>query len=213
MAGLLDLLTGAQAEPAKQQLGQQFGLDDALTQKAMAALIPALSAGLKSNASQPGGVEALLGALKKGSHSEFLDNPGKLAEPETTAEGNGILGHLLGSKELSRSVAGQAAQATGIDSGVLKQMLPVVATMVMGALSKRSQEPDTLSQLTGLLGGGQSSASGSALGGLLGGLLGGGSKRSATQEGGLGMLGALFDADKDGSAMDDIFQMVLKGRG
>lgn len=33
MAGLLDLLTGAQAQPAKQQLGQQFGLDDDMTQK------------------------------------------------------------------------------------------------------------------------------------------------------------------------------------
>ena len=51
------------------------------------------------------------------------------------------------------------------------------------------------------------------LGGLLGGLLGGGRQQQASQSNGLGMLGALFDADRDGSAMDDIFQMVLKGRG
>jgi len=211
MAGLLDLLAGAQAEPAKQQLGRQFGLSDSLTQEALSAIVPALAAGLKSNAGKSGGVEALLGALSQGNHSRYIDEPSLLGQPETLNDGNGILGHLLGSKDMSRSVASHAAQKTGLDSGLLKKMLPIVATMVMGSLSKRSQEPDTLSQLTSLLGGSQQQQS-SGLGGLLGGLLGGGQKQ-APQSNGLGMLGALFDADRDGSAMDDIFQMVLKGRG
>lgn len=212
MAGLLDLLAGAQAQPAKHQLGQQFGLSEDMTQQAMAALIPALAAGLKSNASKPGGVEALLDALNQGNHGEYLDQPSLLGRTETRDDGNGILGHLLGSKDLSRSVASQAAEKTGLDSKLLQQMLPIVATMVMGSLSKRSEEPDTVSQLAGMLGGGQAS-SGGGLGGLLGGLLGGGRQRQAPQNDGLGLLGALFDADRDGSAMDDIFQMVLKGRG
>lgn len=211
MAGLLDLLAGAQAQPAKQQLGQQFGLSEDMTQQAMAALIPALAAGLKSNASKPGGVEALLGALNKGTHSQYLDNPNLLGQTATRDEGNGILGHLLGSKEVSRSVASRASEKTGLDSGILKQMLPIVATMVMGSLSKKSEQPDTVSQLAGMFGGGQKQQSG-GLGGLLGGLLGGGQKQQAAQSDGLGMLSALFDADKDGSAMDDIFQMVLKNR-
>ncbi|MCR9269401.1 MAG: DUF937 domain-containing protein [Hyphomonadaceae bacterium] len=211
MAGLLDLLAGTQARPAKQQLGQQFGLSEDMTQQAMAALIPALAAGLKSNASQPGGVEALLGALNKGSHSRYLDEPSLLGRPETRDEGNGILGHLLGSKEVSRSVASRASEKTGLDSAVLKQMLPIVATMVMGSLSKKSEEPETVSQLAGLLGGGQPQPNDGGLGGLLGGLLGSGRQKPA-QSDGLGMLGALFDADRDGSAMDDIFDMVLKSR-
>lgn len=210
MAGLLDLLTGAQAQPAKQKLGQQFGLNEDMTQQAMAALIPALAAGLKSNASQPGGVEALLGALGKGGHSRYLDEPDLLDRAETRDDGNSILGHLLGSKEVSRSVASRASEQTGLSSDLLKQMLPIVATMVMGSLSKKSEEPDTVSQLAGMLGGGQAAESG-GLGGLLGGLLGGGSKQASASDG-LGMLGALFDADRDGSAMDDIFQMVLKRR-
>ena len=212
MAGLLDLLAGAHAQPAKQQLGQQFGLSEDMTQQAMAALIPALAAGLKSNASQSGGVEALLGALSKGSHSRYLDEPGLLDRTETRNDGNSILGHLLGSKEVSRSVASRASEKTGLSSDLLKQMLPIVATMVMGSLSKKSEEPDTVSQLAGMLGGGQS-AQGGGLGGLLGGLLGGGrQQQQQPASDGLGMLGALFDADRDGSAMDDIFQMVLKGR-
>lgn len=213
MAGLLDLLTGTQAQPAKQQLGQQFGLSDDMTQQAMAALIPALAAGLKSNASKPGGAEALLEALNKGTHSRYLDDPGLLNRSETRDEGNGILGHLLGSKDVSRAVASRAAEKTGLGDDLLKQMLPVVATMVMGSLAKKSEEPDTLSQLAGLLGGAsQPQQQSGGLGGLLGGLLGGGRQQQPAQSNGLGMLGALFDADRDGSAMDDIFQMVLKQR-
>lgn len=213
MAGLLDLLAGAQAKPAKQQLGRQFGLSDDMTQQAMSALIPALAAGLKSNASKPGGVEALLGALNKGSHQKYVDDPSLLERPETRTDGNSILGHLLGSKEVSRAVASRASEKTGLGDDVLKQMLPVLATMVMGSLAKKSEEPDTLSQLAGLLGGGQSQQRQSGgLGGLLGGLLGGGRQQQSAQSDGLGMLGALFDADRDGSAMDDIFQMVLKQR-
>jgi len=50
-------------------------------------------------------------------------------------------------------------------------------------------------------------------GGLIGAITGGGARpRQATdqqQAGGLGsMLGNLLDADKDGSAMDDIFDML-----
>jgi hypothetical protein len=53
-------------------------------------------------------------------------------------EGNGILGHLFGSKEVSRAVAAQAAQATGIGQEILKQMLPVIASTMMGGLYKQS---------------------------------------------------------------------------
>jgi hypothetical protein len=218
MAGLLDLLNGAQAQPAQQQLGAQFGLDENMTQMAMKALIPALSAGIKSNASKPGGIEALLGALQGGQHSQYLDQPERMSQQQTRDEGNGILGHLLGSKNMSRNVASHAAEKTGIDSDILKQMLPLVATMVMGSLSKKSQEPDVMSGLMGMLSGAQPQPAPKAkgLGGLLGGLLGGAKRQQqqpAPATNPLGALGGLFDADKDGSAMDDIFQMVMKGRG
>src|SRR5262249_17250068 len=42
------------------------------------------------------------------------------------------------SKDLSRAVANQAAQATGIGQDVLKQMMPAIAAMLMGGLSKQS---------------------------------------------------------------------------
>jgi len=53
-------------------------------------------------------------------------------------QGNDVLGQLFGSKDLSRAVAAQAAQATGIGQQVLQQMLPVIASMIMGGLFKQS---------------------------------------------------------------------------
>ena len=83
-------------------------------------------------------MESLLGALNRGNHSQYLENPELLGQQATTEDGNSILGHIFGSKDVSRAVAGRAAEQTGIGADILKQMLPVVATMVMGGLSKQN---------------------------------------------------------------------------
>ncbi|MEM7766211.1 MAG: DUF937 domain-containing protein [Pseudomonadota bacterium] len=221
MAGLnlMDMLSGPAGRNAVGQLGQQFGLSEGQSAQAVAALLPALSSGLKRNVSQPGGLEALVGALGSGHHQQYLDQPAKLAEPGTVADGNAILGHLLGSKDVSRAAAARASQKTGISDTLMKQMLPLVATMVMGSLSKQKQDPNVGNLLMGALsgGGGQQTAGGGGgglLGGILGSVMGGGRKAQPQQVqhgGGMaGMLGNLLDADKDGSAMDDIFEMLTK---
>lgn len=137
MNPILDMLTGAGGGGAIQQIGQRFGLSEEQTGSALGQLVPALMAGLQQNASQ-GGIESLLGALGSGNHSQYLDEPERLAQDATTQEGNSILGHIFGSKDVSRAVANRASEQTGIGADVIKQMLPVVATMVMGGLSKQT---------------------------------------------------------------------------
>ena len=48
-----------------------------------------------------------------------------------------MLGHILGSKDASRQLASEAAARTGLDVGILKKMLPAIAAMLMGGLSKQ----------------------------------------------------------------------------
>ncbi|MDA0207637.1 MAG: DUF937 domain-containing protein [Acidobacteria bacterium] len=135
----MNLLESIASSPgALSQLGQSVGLSEGQTQSALKALLPALSSGLKKNTAQPSGLEGLLSALNQGGHAKYLEKPEQLSAAGAIAEDNGILGHLLGNKETSRRVAQRASQQTGISDGVLKQMLPLVATMVMGALSKQS---------------------------------------------------------------------------
>jgi hypothetical protein len=186
---ILDIIRNAQGGSAVQQLGQQFGLDETEVSSALSALVPALAAGFQNNASSPQGLDGLLGALTGGQHQRYMDDPGTLSQPDTAADGNGILGHIFGSKDVSRQVASQAASQTGIGEGVLKAMLPVVAAMMMGAMSKRVAQP---------------AAAGAGIGGDTG--LGGGL---------LSMLAPALDANRDGSMVDDVAGLVgrlLSGR-
>ena len=138
MLPLFDMLANAQNGKGMEMLARQFNLSQQQTQLAVEALLPAFSQGLKRNASDPYGVGAFMSAMATGSHAKYFEDAQKAFAPQGVAEGNGILGHLFGSKELSRAVASQAAQATGIGQQVLQQMLPVIASMIMGGLFKQS---------------------------------------------------------------------------
>ena len=136
---ILDSLLNSGDGGAVRQLGAQFGLAPEQAQSALAALVPALMAGFQNNISREGGLDSLASALAGGGHHEYVNNPATLADPATTADGNGILGHIFGSKDVSRQVAQQASAQTGIDPGLLEQMLPVIAALAMGAMSRQSQ--------------------------------------------------------------------------
>lgn len=138
MLPLYDMIANAQNGQAVDLLARQFNLSQQQTQLALEALLPAFSQGLKRNAADPYGVGAFLSALSTGRHAQYFDDAANAFSSQGVAEGNGILGHLFGSKELSRAVAAQAAQATGLGQDILRQMLPVIAAMVMGGLFKQS---------------------------------------------------------------------------
>ncbi len=138
MLPLFDMLANAQNGQAMEQLSRQFGLSMQQTQSAVEALMPAFSQGLKRNTSDPYGLGSFMSAMASGQHAKYFEDAQKAFAPQGVSEGNGILGHLFGSKDLSRAVADQAAQVSGVSSQVLQQMLPVIASMIMGGLFKQS---------------------------------------------------------------------------
>jgi len=138
MMPLIDMLNNADNGRAMDLLARQFNLSQQQAQLAVEALLPAFSQGLKRNASDPYGVAGFLGAMASGQHAKYFEDAQNAFSQQGVSEGNGILGHLFGSKDLSRAVAAQAAQATGIGQQVLQQMLPVIASMIMGGLFKQS---------------------------------------------------------------------------
>ena len=142
------LMKGAQGG-AVDQLGRKFGLDGAQTQQALGAIMPALAGGLQKNTQSADGLAGLTKALQSGGHQRYLDEPESLDDSGAIADGNGVLGHLLGSKDASRALADQTQSSTGIDAGIIKQMLPLVASMVMGGLSKETNDGSALAESTG----------------------------------------------------------------
>ena len=176
---ILDSILNAQGGGASRQLGQQFGLNESQVSSALAALVPALAAGFQNNVSSSQGLDSLVSALGGGQHQRYVDDAVALSRPETVADGNGILGHIFGSKDVSRQVASRVASQTGISESVLKSMLPVVAAMMMGSMSKQVTQPAGFQANAG-----------------------------AAQEGLLGMLTPMLDANRDGSVVDDVIGLI-----
>ncbi|MET3596311.1 hypothetical protein ABID26_005729 [Mesorhizobium shonense] len=138
MPSLFDIFAQAQNGSGMQALAQQFGLSQQQAQAAVQALLPAFSQGLQRNTADPYGMGAFMTAMASGQHAKYFEDATRAFSPQGVDEGNGILGHLFGSKDLSRAVAAQAAQATGLSQQVLQQMLPAMASMMMGGLFKQT---------------------------------------------------------------------------
>lgn len=177
---ILEAILSAQDGAAAREAGRSVGLSQEQTNAALSAIVPALAAGLSRNATQQGGLDALLGALGGGGHSRYVDQPSMLGGQEAIADGNGILGHILGSKDMSRAVATQASAQTGISADILKRLLPIAATLVMGSLAKQqfNQQPNRAPSTAG---GGADIFS---------------------------MLTPMLDQNRDGSVVDDILKNV-----
>jgi hypothetical protein len=141
---LLDLLDSVGGQKSLGSLASNLGLDASKTNDLIGALTPALIGGLKKQTSSQDGFAGFKNALQSGKHQAYVDNPASLSSPETVNDGNNILGHLLGGKDSSRNVAAQAAAITGIDVSLIKKALPLVAGLAMGAMSKKSNEGQSL---------------------------------------------------------------------
>ena len=180
------------------QVAQQLGVSEQTAQAGAAALLPAILGGFKKmTQAQPGGLEGLgglLGQLGGGGLFDSVVSP----EPTPVEKGNDVLGEIFGSKDVSRTVAGNAAAQTGIDPSLLKKMLPILAMLVAGYLAKQSGGAAT----TGGLGG--------ILGNILGGAMGGSGQQQSPAGGGLGSIGSMLDMDGDGNPLDDIIGMAGK---
>ncbi|MBL1321386.1 MAG: DUF937 domain-containing protein [Methylophaga sp.] len=177
---LLSMVLAATKGDALGSLAKQHNLSTDQTSDILSQLLPALTGKLQSNVEQENGLESLLGALGKGNHQRYVDEPESLSDPASLLDGNKILGHLLGSKDASRQVASQVASSTGVGSSIIKKLLPMAATMLMGAMSKGAQSNGMLDMLAGAVSGGSNRSGGGMLGSVLGSLMGGSSKSGSS---------------------------------
>lgn len=138
MIPLFDMMMQAQNGNAMDVMAKQFGLAQEQMAKATAALMPAFSTAFKRNTANPYDFSAFLTAMSSGNYAQYFEDMSKAFTPQGMADGNGILDQLFGSKDMSRAIAAQAAQMTGIGQEIYKQMLPVMASAIMGGLFKQA---------------------------------------------------------------------------
>ena len=215
----MDMMSILKQSGAIGSIAQQLGVNEQVAQMGAEALLPSILGGFKKTAqAQPSGLDGLGGILGQLGGGGLFDSVVS-ADPTPVDQGNNVLGQIFGSKDVSRSVAGHAAEQTGIDSGMLKKMLPILAMLVAGYMAKQGGDQQggggLGGMLGGLLGGGGQAAGGGGLGGMLGNVLGGalgggGQSAAPAGGGGLGGLASMLDFDGDGNPLDDIIGMAGK---
>lgn len=138
MIPLIDMITKAQGGQGIDLLARQFGLSPDQAMKAVDALMPAFSQGLRRNAADPMGMGALLQAFAGGAYKPFFDNAAAAFAPVGRSAGDDLVGRLFGSNDVVRAVAAHAARATGLAQETLREMMAPLALMTMGGLSKET---------------------------------------------------------------------------
>ncbi len=191
---LLDDISQTLGGDALTNIAGQLGTDPQTTQNAVAMALPMLLGGLAHNTAKPEGAQALGQALQRdhdgsllGNMSAFLGGGGAAAGSKAT-DGAGILGHVFGQRE--SVVADGIGKATGMDSAQTRRLLTMLAPIVLGYLGSRMRQQKLEPAQIGTE-------------------LQQESTRIAQNAPGMGgILGSLFDRNKDGSVVDDIGRMA-----
>jgi hypothetical protein len=145
MIPLMELLMQGGNGAAMDAIARQMGISRAEAERAAEALMPAFSQGLKRNVADPAGFMRFMAGLASGGYANYFDDPAKAASLNGIQQGDAILANLFGSKEVSRAIAAQAAQATGYSQALLKQMLPMLAPILLGGMFKQMSDANTAS--------------------------------------------------------------------
>jgi len=178
-------------------IARELGVSEAQAASGAEALIPAILGGFKKQTqAQSSDLEGLSGLLGQLGGGNLLDNV-LAPQPTNMNQGNDILGQIFGSEDVSRAVAQNAASQSGLDTGLLKKMLPMLAMLVAGYMAKQGGADSEA----------QPSPASGGLGGLLGSLLGGKGAGASNATPG---LASMLDLNNDGNPLDDILRMAGK---
>ena len=190
MNALTEMLTQQLAGNAISHISGKIGADQGTTSKAVGLAIPLLISALARNSSTPEGAQALNQAVANDHDGSILDNLAGFLGNSGSANGSGILGHILGDRR--SDVETGLAQSTGLEPSAAGQLLETVAPLVMGALGKTQQQQGLdASGLSDFLGSQHQQA-------------------QNTAPDLMGMLGSFLDSNKDGSVMDDVSRIAGK---
>lgn len=153
-----------------QQMAANFNLDQKTVQKIIPQLAPLIISGLKKQKDERGGEERVNHILNKYGDPSVLENiNGLITKKVNDPSADVNLGGLIGTEG-----GVQAAQVLGkslnIDASKIMKMIPALAPIILGALSRKRD----------------------------------------TSNAGISGIGALLDADGDGSIIDDIAGFLMK---
>lgn len=172
-------------------VARETGQSQNKTAEVLGMALPLLMGAMKKNVQSPQGAEGLLNALSNRHTGSILDDLSGLfgggVDPRIKVDGEGILGHILGSNR--PAVENELSNRSGLDPAAIAQMLQIAAPIIMGLLGRQRAQNNI--------------SSGSDLNTMLGSLLGGQPRQNQD------LITSLIDSDGDGSVLDDVSDIVL----
>jgi hypothetical protein len=119
-------------------VAKSYGVDPTQMQRAAIPVIESLSGAMARMGASRGGLADLVEILGAPGREAYLQPDARLKSPEVENDGIGILSQILGSRDKSRAVAARAAKASGLSDAMMKAVLPSLAAVVTGAMSKQT---------------------------------------------------------------------------
>jgi hypothetical protein len=135
---VIDALRAAQGGANFDNLARSFGITPHQVEVAIAALIPEVGGTLERNTLSRGGIADVVSALGDPRYCQVLEDPSALQNPAMKSAGVELLEQMIGNKDRSRALAARAAASSGLSETLIKQLLPYVIPMIVGAIAKSS---------------------------------------------------------------------------
>ena len=178
---LNDIIQAAQGGQGVANLASQFGLTPEQAQAAVQALTPAFSTALQKVTADPSSLGGIVSHLASGVHQASFTG----ADPAAAAaNGAGALSQIFGSSQIASQIAAHASSVSGVDAQTVQQMMPAVASMLLGGLAHSltaqgfggvlGQLTSAAESTTGQSAAGQGGGLGGLVASLVGNLFGGG---------------------------------------
>lgn len=199
MADIFDLINSDLGKQIIAGISEKTGIEQEQAVAVVSNGLPEILARMQQNSSGDSGSSGLLGALLGGKHDgSILDNIGGYLSGGDTTDGSKILGHVFGTDQ--SDLTNGLSQKTGVDSGIISKILPMLMPIIMGYLGKQASNNGV-----------QDSG---GLGSILGGLLGDGNNpQSGNSSFGGSILTSVLDQDGDGQIGIGDAVSAMSGKG
>ena len=203
MAGLDDLF----AQIPVQDIASKLGADEGEVNNAIRTLVPALVGGLQHNV-QSGDIDSskLESAVTAQGASGLLDG-GVSVDQVDQAEGDNIVANIFGGNDSNQVASALAGSGAG-GSSLIKQLLPILAPIVLAYIGKQFAQNNTAPAQP------QAASGGGGLGDILGSILGGAGGGGGAGNNPLGsILGSVLGGGgNQGNAIGEILGGLLGGK-
>ena len=145
---ILDTVLSTGGGALVNQLATRFGINAEQATSAVSAMVPMIAGGMKEKiANNDPGITDL---LTSGKLTQFAGELPNLGTPAAADAGNSLLSQIFSSGQTSNIVS-TIAEKVGIGSDTVSKLLPIVATLVGGFVSKSAASGGNLADTVGQL--------------------------------------------------------------